>query len=317
MTKYSKYNLERLIDIKDALEKQFDEMQKDINTLRSPLKKQDLIKWSGNYLSSFYESNIKTLDDVKKYRDKYELEFNEIKEKHELNIPIIENNLKVYEQAIKFMQDLGLSKSESYQKRRYGKTYSRTAEWVNSINSMIPTTDNFISCESAYKSRIYSLDNIEQKIKNENYRIEQKAKKEQEKKVQEVKLIKFGLELKEKFKDLLDEIYTASYFRNFLLNKDKFLCLAYAMESTRNDWNDGCYAVEDKLYLLDQSIELEKKIYNELQELCSDFEDGRCFRDCQYNYSVLYDMVDEDILRLWQELCNISGYIFNYEDFED
>ena len=316
MKEYSKYNLERLTDIRASLEKQFDEMQKDINILRSPLKKQDLEKWSGNYLSSFYESNIKTLDDVKKYRDKYELEFKEIKEKHELNIPIIENNQKVYEQAIKFMQDLGLSKSESYQKRRYGKTYSKTAEWLASIDKMIPTTDNFGSYEATYKSRIYSLDEFERKIKNENYKKEQEIKKEQESKEKEVKLIKFGLELKKEFNDLLEDIYTVSYFRDFLLNKDKFLCLAYNMESTRNDWSNGCYAVEDNLHLLDQSIQIERDIYDELYDFCDDFEDGRCFRDCQYNYSVLYNMADDNILRLWQELCNISGYIFDYKDYD-
>lgn len=86
---------------------------------------------------------------------------------------------------------------------------------------------------------------------------------------------------------------------------DKYFKLANAMLETRNDWNDGCYKVEIALELFDIANTEDQEIYESILELCEDFEDGRVFRDCKWNYSVLFGMCKEESLEL-SKLWNIA-----------
>lgn len=97
--------------------------------------------------------------------------------------------------------------------------------------------------------------------------------------------------------------------RESLLSQCKYLNLAVAGQAVRNDWSDGPwrvsnalsefkYSPEDSL----QSIGLDKDIFEEYQRILDNFEDGRSFRDCQYNYDYLFDLVDPDLMGLYNKL---------------
>lgn len=310
---YSKYSLNRLTDIRQELEKQFDKMQEDINLLScNGLKKQELNKWDKNYLSSFYESYIKTEYDLNNKRKQYEKEFNEIKEIHETNISIIENNKKVLQQAVRFMNDLGLSETEYYQKRKYGKNYTKTSEWKTSIEKMIPTTDGFSYCESRFRDLNNSLDRIEEKFRKEKIQKETELKRKKEKEQKLEKIISLRININNEYNSNIDGGFED--IKEFLLQKDKFLNLAYSMESVRGYWGNGCGIVREAIESLDTKNELENKIYECLSECCEDFDDGRVFRDCEYSYGVIYGMADKKVYEFWTELCDIK-YTFD-DDYE-
>ena len=79
---------------------------------------------------------------------------------------------------------------------------------------------------------------------------------------------------------------------DFVLDKNKYLRLAYFLEQNRNDWNDGPVEAERGLYGFTIEDKTDQEIYDELNGLVINWEgDGRVFRDCKWNYTVLYSMV--------------------------
>ena len=91
--------------------------------------------------------------------------------------------------------------------------------------------------------------------------------------------------------------------------------MAYYLEKNRNDWNDGCTYAEIGLRNFNIENELDQKIYDDIIHYIynwGDYMDGRCFRDCKYNYSELYDIVaeqDPDLYKDFQVIIeNISDY---------
>ena len=72
--------------------------------------------------------------------------------------------------------------------------------------------------------------------------------------------------------------------------------------ATRKYWGEGFWRVENALeYLTDY-----QEIYSRVSEvLHSGEEDGRVFRDMEYNYNVLFDLADQE---LRHDLALISQY---------
>jgi hypothetical protein len=101
-----------------------------------------------------------------------------------------------------------------------------------------------------------------------------------------------------------------------VLKKDKYTCLAYFLEQNRNDWNDGFSFAKQGLDMFidqhhgtDENFERDLEIIDEIQELISNWDgDGRVFRDCRWNYNVIYSLSSDpsltDILRELNALLN-------------
>ena len=113
---------------------------------------------------------------------------------------------------------------------------------------------------------------------------------EKNKKIEErhkIRLIdKYKIDIESEWCDILDVV----------LNKDKYLYLAYSLERNREDWNEGCRYAESGLCNFEVESDLDKKIYADIREYIDNWEDymdGRVFRDCEYNYSVLYELVED------------------------
>jgi hypothetical protein len=103
----------------------------------------------------------------------------------------------------------------------------------------------------------------------------------------------------------------ADQFLKFLLQKNKYLRLAFWLERNRGDWNEGpTYA----LHGLDQfSIEsnLDQEIYNDICAHIKDWEgDGRVFRDTEWSYGALYAMVNKDSPEMYKDYCQYNE-LFN------
>lgn len=94
----------------------------------------------------------------------------------------------------------------------------------------------------------------------------------------------------------------------FILEKDKYLNLAVASESVRQDWNQGCYKIKKALDSFQLDNIQDEEIYADYVNCINSFEfgncDGRIFRDTKYSYSFLYSRVNPKILFLYNLLQN-------------
>lgn len=101
-----------------------------------------------------------------------------------------------------------------------------------------------------------------------------------------------------------------------LLDRDKYLDLAYAMNATRNDWSQGYWRVEEALARFKEQpqSEQDKAIIADIQScLDESWVDGRTFRDTEWNYSRLYEVVKpelfSDFQSLYALLFPLPGYL--------
>jgi hypothetical protein len=102
------------------------------------------------------------------------------------------------------------------------------------------------------------------------------------------------------------EEWEASDIIRAMTEKDKYLDLAYAMEQTRGDWSCGFYRVEDALNGFEVVTDADKEIHDEIMSLMEQ-EDGRVFRDCNNNYSVVYGLVEPSLLADFLKVCEYEN----------
>lgn len=88
-----------------------------------------------------------------------------------------------------------------------------------------------------------------------------------------------------------------------ILKQDKYLYLAYFMKKNRGDWSDGTHYASIGLNNFKIETEKDSDIYDCVSKLINEWDgDGRCFRDCEYSYDILYEMVDVDIMSKYTKL---------------
>lgn len=78
-----------------------------------------------------------------------------------------------------------------------------------------------------------------------------------------------------------------------LRQQNKYLDLALAMNDTRNDWSDGFYRVSGAMRRFKCDTPQDYAIIEDL-ETCfhDDICDGRIFRDTEWNYNRIYELID-------------------------
>lgn len=256
------------------------------------------------YGSSYYERDPKTIEEVDtkltQLLEKAELERLKVIAEHEVNIPAIENNQKVREKITQIMKDIGIPNNYSTsefktQRSRTKTTTTHSAGYLGDLQRNVPVSDESERMLTLIKSAVDSLkrhaDTLKGTIRKELQEAEktEKAKKEI--------LAKARLQVKYN----LDEDFEWSDVLDVLDKKDKYFMLARAGEETRGYWGEGFGKVE---YALDRFIvetEEDKEIEKEYAEILEehnngDCEDGRIWRDCQFNYSYLYSKVDTDLM---------------------
>lgn len=298
------------VQVLEELKKKILELQKkaDENTgkimpvesvsdlIRNPSSIMSFHEGSGWYFKPDYKTAIKLANEYAEEQLKIG------KEKHEKNLIAIENNKQVIEKIKLFMSNVGIPSSRrvrDYQTRKRGINYKdETAGYISDCNHII-TYDGFDSLERSYKrlkEAIVKFEKEEEQKIREKIQAEEKIKKdESDKMVKAALIVKYGLDYNSSWETIRDTI----------LNKDKYLYLAYYLNENRNDWNDGCDSARHGLSNFPVVTEDDQKIYDEIQGLCDDWDgDGRCFRDCLYNYDYLYEIADKDLYNDLQKIPN-------------
>jgi hypothetical protein len=247
------------------------------------------------FYQTHYDVKKECLDNLEKEVNQIYAEDIEIIKENDM---AANNNKSVYNSLKTMFVTLGFRENvlRRSSQRAIHKT-SHTAGWLETINTI--RIDTGASQVHQIKEKVLKEISEERKRRETDKRIKQLAVEREEKSKELLKFIG-TLEVKygKKFSLPDDAIL-------FILEKDKYLRLAYWLEKNRVDWSE--YADYAKIGIDSFSIEndTDRAIHDEIYGLIyNNFDDGRVFRDCTWNYNKLYEMADETLL---QELRHLQG----------
>lgn len=226
-------------------------------------------------------------------------------ENSEKNAVIHSENIKQYHEIIDLAKSYGFKVNEYVSSRGKTKSHYKDEKWVSELSKQLPSSggyysaiytpkhvsDFYESLEGYYKER-------KEKLSIQERRIQESFDAEEERRNKEKLAIRLAVkyDLDEKYNDR-ESIYEQ------LLNKDKYIMLADAMEKTRGDWSDGFYRVEYAVEKFNIEDERDTEIITDIV-LCLDGEDGRVFRDTHWNYTKVYMLGNQELL---EDIIKISG----------
>lgn len=215
------------------------------------------------------------------------------KQAHERNLSRIEINKKIIDGLTKLMLSLGFPKYKRVRVKSrsiYPKYEDQSSGWMTSL-SEIPISDNFSIAQKQFTDFEQKIVDYKKKKDKELIMEEQKQKQSEKEKAKIMDLARFQLKYElandADFDDVLDVI----------LNKNKYLRLAYFLCLNRGDWTDGCNYARQGLngFLVENPID--QSIQEDISYYTQNWDgDGRVFRDCKYSYDVLFAMVEDQFL---------------------
>lgn len=217
---------------------------------------------------------------------------------HEKNLPAIETNKAVRARIEALMAEIGMptsySERDTKSRARYPKTIRNDAGYLGDLRRHCPTTDGFESATSTYERLKKDYDAYAMRAEEEAKQADAKKAREAEALVEKRKadmelaavLLRYELPLESSWSDVLDA----------LCEKDQRLDLAVAMQCTRGDWSEGPYRVKNALDRFQIETTEDKDIANDVLSCLDNFEDGRVFRDTNWNYSRLFASAKDEVL---------------------
>lgn len=268
----------------------------------------DIFKYGLEYLSDQakysnyfrWDINKTSLDSIKKrfdslndILDKYQ---ESLKSTQAINAEIVKHNIEVKEKIKSIMKSIGIPDSyrevDTKSRSRNTKYIEKRAGYLDDISRNIPIGDslyrtlsdkialNKVEIKKWYDS---SIKIIADKEKQET---EALKKQEKEKLIAVIK-VKYNIPFEYSDYDVL----------NYLIDKNKYLKLAHFLEKNRNDWNDGYHYAEYGLNSFIVESDQDQKIYEDINNCIANWDgDGRCFRDCTWNYNTIFGLVDTEFL---------------------
>lgn len=223
------------------------------------------------------------------------------------NIIASQTNTHTKDVVMKMLHDIGIPTSKyEYKTSRSRNKESITCAWTYEIQSAFKT----------YSSNITSTKNKLIETFDKIYKADQdKRKEEQNKKQQEVQrkenerllafmLSKYELDITSDWDDLQCSI----------INKNKYLYLAHYLMMNRGDWNYGYSYAETGLGGFIIETAQDQEIGDCISDIINthDDVDGRYFRDCSWNYNVLYGIVKEQNPTLYEDYLKTKEHVDNY-----
>ena len=241
--------------------------------------------------------------------NKIDAEVVKIEQIHKTNLPAIENNILIRKKVYMFMEKIGVR--ESYSTYEFKTSRSRNKTHIKHIAGFIADLSRVITVVDGYDGVGRSVNDYKRKLKDYADKLKQNILKEQREKQSDEKA-------KKKLKVLatfcvkydLDAEAEEYDIREAILVKDKYLHLAYWLERNRGDWNDGYSYAETGLSGFHAETAEDNDIVADISSYIEDWDgDGRVFRDCEYNYNVLYKMADKALLK---DLQTLQEYMEDY-----
>ncbi|QSF43444.1 hypothetical protein [Paenibacillus tianjinensis] len=227
-------------------------------------------------------------------------------ENHLENVKRQKINASTQEKLFNIFSEIGISTTyHGYKTSRSKDTTKMSYEFPSEIRKQIPTQYSESKLDDLKKSLTDQVkkiwDNEVNKIKAEKAaKAKQEKEKEHNKKLA-LLLAKYDMELEDTWSELLDVI----------VSKNKYLRLAHYLEENRNDWNDGYDFAEGGLSTFTIESELDKEIEDDItSHMYENWNgDGRVFRDCKYNYSVIYGIAAESDPQLYKDYEIVKEHV--------
>lgn len=212
---------------------------------------------------------------------------------HEENLPAMENNKAVAAAIVALNESVGMPKRWSERDRNsrssYPKTIGHDAGYLTDIRREVITDDGFLSATGTYERLKNEYEAYVEQGRRDAEQAERARQREQQAIVEKRKadmelaalLLRYDMPLESSWADVLEHLRA----------KDQRLDLAVAMSHTRGDWSEGAYRVSDALRRFTITTNEDKDIAADVAGCLIEFEDGRCFRDCSWNYDRLFASV--------------------------
>lgn len=257
-----------------------------------------------HYVYIFFSENDSTsLDNMINFIDAFaELD----KENHLENVKRVTSNKTTEAKIFDILEQVGISSSYyGYKTSRSSKSTKMYHSFPSEIRKQIPTQYSENKLDELKKTLI---DQVKKIWNDEIYKMKQvRVKKEKEEKEKEYNkklallLAKYDLELTDSWKELNEAI----------IDKSKYLRLAHYLEANRNDWTDGYSYADSGLSNFVTESDLDNKIYNDISSYMYDKwdGDGRVFRDCEYNYSVIYSIAAKEDPQLYKDYQTVQEHL--------
>lgn len=314
---WAKMLINDVLDGEIAIQKQDDERVKKTGDLSSlevmPIKKIEVDRLK--YIPDGYDNRYSKygafdgyqIDNVvREATNHVERILQSAETQHEANVVAIKNNVAIVEGIKKMMEKFGIRSTYSTYERKSRRSYKETetkhtAGYLGDLLRDIKTNDGFSTIQTECNSfkerlekwRLSELKRIEQeqaKIKNEETIAT--ANRELMKLI-----VKYDLAATSTKDDVVDHI----------ISKDKYLYLAHYMEKNRGDWNDGYSYAEEGLDNFTVETDIDSKIHRCVQYEIDNWDgDGRCFRDCEYSYNVVFGYANAELYTDYSKLTLLS-----------
>lgn len=223
---------------------------------------------------------------IEKYREDIKLRFEE-------SDAISKHNKIIQDKIEQIMDKIGVTRV--YKIYDYETTRSKTKKWlskssgfISDIQRVAPTWNEYSNYEDKVRELKVKLETEYAKAKDVVVKIEREeaAKKKAVEDAHELALLRA--------KYTPDNAMSGNWeILEAILEKNKYLRLAHYLEANRNDWSDGYWNAERGLQGFTIDSAEDKEIYNCIYSI-TQYEDvdGRYFRDCEYNYGMLFGKVD-------------------------
>lgn len=219
-------------------------------------------------------------------------------EAHERNLPALANNQAVASHVTAVMTATGMplkwSERDRSSRSRYSKSLTHEAGWITDLRRECKTDDGFATATSTYEALKARYQEYAEQGKREAQKAEETRQREKEAALDKRKadmalatiLLRYELPLESSWGEVLDA----------LAGRDQRLQLAVAMQRTRLDWSDGPCRVIGALRAFKIETDEDKNIAACVAGCLVDFDDGRVFRDCEWNYGALFASVADQQL---------------------
>lgn len=207
----------------------------------------------------------------------------------ERNAAVATHNKKLLDAAVAYITALGVPATykKSVSSRSY-KTKSVDAEWMEALYASARTSSGWCAVERQYDDSMKQIAawREEGERVRRHAEIQQAAVKRQEDYIKTAAAMagRYGLEVTAAPDDVFDKI----------IESDKYLYLAYFLMRNRGDWNDGSMYAEVGLERFTVEDDRDRQVAAEIGRLITEWDgDGRCFRDCHWNYDRLFEIAAE------------------------
>lgn len=212
---------------------------------------------------------------------------------HAANKPALANNAEIAHAVKAMMAEIGIPEKvrerDEKSRSRYPKMVMREAGYLADLRRHVKIGDGYDLSRSHYATRKQAYDAFLAEAQREADAAQAESGKRVEREKAERRanlelaalILRHDLDLDATWGDVLQALRA----------KDQRADLAVAMMATRGDWSEGAYRVADALHRFTITTDEEKDIVANVAVGLVDFDDGRVFRDCAWNYTRLLDSV--------------------------